>query len=136
MAYPIYQQLLDDTPDGFYLISDTAFPYGTADINGQIVAPAKSGQVFRGTQAEIEEKYLFDHEVVSYRQTAEWGMRSIQGSFGWLRLPLPINDDDYRANLLEICFRLHNLHTWRIGRNQIQSVYMPEWRKTTEEDKE
>jgi hypothetical protein len=81
VAHPIYEQLLGNTPDGFYLIADTAFPHGTADIDGQIVAPMKSGQKFRGTQAEIEEKYLFDREVVSYRQTAEWGMRSIQGSF-------------------------------------------------------
>jgi hypothetical protein len=93
VAYPIYKQLLSNTPDGFYLISDTAFPHGTADINGRIVTPMKSGQKFKGMQAEIEEKYLFDHEVVSYWQTAEWGMRSIQGSFGRLRLPLPINDD-------------------------------------------
>jgi hypothetical protein len=134
VAYPIYQQLLDNTPDGFYLISDTAFPHGTADIDGRIVTPMKSGQVFTGTEAEIEEKDLFDHEVVSYRQTAEWGMCSIQGSFGWLRLPLPIDDDNNRANLLEICFRLHNLRTRRIGRNEIQSVYMPEWRKTTQEE--
>jgi hypothetical protein len=126
--------LLEHTPDGFYLIADTAFPRGARDIDGRIVVPMKSGQTFRGTQNEIEEKELFDHEVVSYRQTAEWGMRSIQGSFGQLRLPLPIRDDQQRGNLLEICFRLHNLRTRRIGRNQIQSVYMKEWRKTTEEE--
>ncbi|KAK2465444.1 hypothetical protein APHAL10511_002798 [Amanita phalloides] len=74
VAYPIYEQLHNDTPDGFYLISDTAFPHGMADIDGQIVAPMKSGQNFSGAQAEIKEKYLFDHEVVSYWQTAEWGM--------------------------------------------------------------
>ena len=60
---------------------DTAFPRGTTDIEGRIVTPMKSGERFQGTQAEINEKYLFDREVVSYRQTAEWGMRSIQGSF-------------------------------------------------------
>jgi hypothetical protein len=64
VAYPIYKQLLSDTPDGFYLISDTAFPHGAADIDGRIVAPMKSGQKFKGTQAEIEEKYMFDREVV------------------------------------------------------------------------
>ena len=134
VAYPIYDQLLGNTPDGFYLIADTAFPRGTGDIDGRIVVPMKSGQSFTGTQAEIDERYLFDHEVVSYRQTAEWGMRSIQGSFGRLRLPLPIGNDQQRANLLEICFRLHNLRTRRIGHNQIQSVYMAEWRKTAEEE--
>ena len=105
-----------------------------ANIDGRIVAPMKAGQKITGTRDQIEEKALFDHEVTSYRQSAEWGMRSIQGSFGRLRLPLPIHNDQQRADLLEICFRLHNLRTRRIGQNQIQSVYMPEWRKTSEED--
>ena len=42
----------------------------------------KAGERITGTQAEIKEKALFDHEVISYWQTAEWGMQSIQGSFG------------------------------------------------------
>ena len=75
---------------------------------------------------EVKEKYSFDREVVSFWQTAEWGMQSIQGSFGRLQLPLPIKNDQHRANLLEICFRLHNLRTQQIGQNQIQTVYMPE----------
>ena len=61
-------------------------------------------------------------------------MRSIQGSFGRLRLPLSIHNNQQRADLLEVCFRLHNLRTRRIGRNQIQSVYMPEWRQTAQEE--
>jgi hypothetical protein len=84
---------LEHTPDGFYLIADTAFPRGTASIEGRIVAPMKTGQTFTGTQEQIEEKALFDHEVISYRQSAEWGMQSIQGSFGQLRLPLSIHND-------------------------------------------
>jgi DDE superfamily endonuclease len=133
-AYLIYKQLLENTLDGFYLFADTAFPCGQANIGGWIVVPMKAGERITGTQVEIEEKGLFDHEVVSYQQTAEWGMRSIQGSFGWLRLPLSIHNDQQWADLLKICFRLHNLHTWRIGQNQIQSVYMHEWRKTVYEE--
>jgi hypothetical protein len=98
------------------------------------MAPIKVGQRFHGTEEEIEERFAFDRELLSYRQTAEWGMRSIQGSFGRLRLPLPIEDSNLRANLLETCFRLHNLRTRRIGRNQIQKVYMPEWRRTKEDE--
>ncbi|KAF9480326.1 hypothetical protein BDN70DRAFT_832907 [Pholiota conissans] len=135
VAQPIYEKLHSKTPDGFYLVADTAFPRGTQDIEGRIIAPIKTGQRFRGTLKEIEERFEFDRELLSYRQTAEWGMRSIQGSFGRLRLPLPIEDSNLRANLLEVCFRLHNLRTRKVGRNQIQKVYMPEWRKT-KEDKE
>ncbi|KJA13320.1 hypothetical protein HYPSUDRAFT_1079676 [Hypholoma sublateritium FD-334 SS-4] len=130
VAQPIYKKLKEETPDGFYLVADTAFPRGTQDIEGRIMAPIKTGQRFRGTVEEIEERFAFDRELLSYRQTAEWGMRSIQGSFGRLRLPLPIEDTELRANLLETCFRLHNLRTRKVGRNQIQSVYEAEWRKT------
>ena len=105
VAYPIYDQLAHKTPDGFYLIADTAFPRGAADIEGRIVTPMKSGQRFTGTQAEVKEKYSFDCEVVSYRQTAEWGMQSIQGSCEQLQLPLPIKNNQHHANLLEICFQ-------------------------------
>lgn len=111
VAQPIYEKLRNNTPDGFYLVADTAFPRGTQDIEGRIVAPIKSGQKFRGTVEEIEDRFSFDRELLSYRQTAEWGMRSIQGSFGQLRIPLPIEDVNFRANLLEVCFRLHNLRT-------------------------
>jgi len=93
-------------------VADTAFPHGTVDIEGHIVAPIKTGQHFQGTTAEIKERFAYDHKLLSYHQMAEWGMRSIQGSFGCLwRLPLQINNKEERANLLEICFCLHNLRT-------------------------
>ncbi|KAF8797407.1 hypothetical protein BYT27DRAFT_7228995 [Phlegmacium glaucopus] len=134
VAQPIYEKLHNETPDGFYLVADSAFPCGTVDIEGRIMAPIKTGQHLQGTIAEIEERFAYDRELLSYRQIAEWGMRSIQGSFGRLRLPLQINDKEGRADLLEICFRLHNLHTRRVGYNEIQKVYMSEWRKTLDDE--
>ena len=76
-----------------------------------VTAPIKTGQRIRGTTAEIEERFTYDRKLLSYCQTAEWGMRSIQDSFGRLCLPLQIINKDERADLLEICFRLHNLRT-------------------------
>jgi hypothetical protein len=134
VAQPIYDKLQNETPDGFYLVADTAFPRGAVEIEGRIMAPIKSGQRLRGTDDEIEERFAYDRELLSFRQTAEWGMRSIQGSFGQLRMPLQINDKDARGDLLEICFRLHNLRTRRIGYNEIEKVYMPEWRKTLDDE--
>lgn len=69
----------------------------------------------------------FNAQLVACRQAAEWGMRSIQGSFGRLRLPLDANDDGKRRDLLEICMRLHNLRTRLVGINQIRNTYMPIW---------
>jgi hypothetical protein len=93
------------------MVADTAFPCGSAQIEGKIRAPIKSGQFICGTTAEIEDKLAFDRDLLSYRQTAEWGMRTLQGSFGRLQLPLDIGDTDAHGNLLEICVRLHNLRT-------------------------
>ena len=74
--------MLDDTPDGFYLVANTAFLQGTVEIEGCIMAPMKTGQWMHGTDEEIEEQFAYDQELLSYCQTAEWGMQSIQGSFG------------------------------------------------------
>lgn len=65
--------------------------------------------------------------ILSYRQTAEWGMQELQGSFGRLRIPLGIEDMDKRADLIETCFRLHNLRTRLVGINQIKNMYVPVW---------
>ena len=34
-----------------------------------------------------------------------------------------------RADLIESCFRLHNLCTRLVGINQIRNVYVPVWRE-------
>ena len=54
-------------------------------------------------------------------------MRALQGSFGSLRLPLDANHPNKREWLLDICVRLHQLHTWCIGINLI--MYEPIWRE-------
>ena len=134
VAQPIYEKLRSRTPAGFYLVADTAFPRGTRNIEGRICAPIKAGQRLHGTIEEIEEKLAFDRELLSYRQTAEWGNRALQGSFGRLCIPMEINHKDSRGDLLEICIRLHNLRATQVGLNQIQNVYMPQWRHTAEEE--
>ncbi|KAG6824837.1 hypothetical protein H0H92_005660 [Tricholoma furcatifolium] len=134
VAQPIFEKLRTQTPDGFYMVADTAFPRGTAQIQGRIRAPIKAGQRLQGSVEEIQEKMAFDRELLSYRQTAEWGNRTLQGSFGRLRMPLDINDAESRADTLETTVRLHNLRCRRVGFNQIQSVYMPIWHSTLEDE--
>lgn len=56
-------------------------------------------------------------------------MRELQGSFGRLRIPLGVEDMDRRGDLIESCFRLHNLRTRLVGINQIKNVYVPVWRE-------
>jgi hypothetical protein len=71
IARPIYEKLRARTPDGFYLVADTAFPRGVKQIEGKICAPIKSGQRMQGKINEIQERIAFDTELLSYRQTAE-----------------------------------------------------------------
>ncbi|KAG2747612.1 hypothetical protein P692DRAFT_201840533 [Suillus brevipes Sb2] len=109
LAHQIYASLRDHTPPTYYIVADTAFPRGTNNIHGRICAPLKQGQRLQGSVAEIDERMAFNRELLSYRQTAEWGMRGLQGAFGRLR------------DLIEICVRLHNLHAIRVGINQIRT---------------
>jgi hypothetical protein len=60
VARPIYEKLRTRTPEGFYLVADTAFPRGAKQIEGKIRAPIKTGQKIQGTATEIQEKLAFD----------------------------------------------------------------------------
>lgn len=116
------------------MVTDTAFPRGTDQILGKIKAPMKSGTRLPRDSNEREEAMRFDRQLLSYCQTAEWGMRAIQGSFGRLRVPLPINYAEARGDLLETIVRLYNLRSRTIGYNQIRSVYEPIWREGEQEE--
>jgi hypothetical protein len=125
VAENIYDKLSDRTPDDAWLVSDTAFP----NLAGKIKKPMKAGQHLHGTPAEIAELVAFDNELLSCRQAAEWGMRTIQGSFGRLKLPLPADRHRDREVILELCTRLTNVRVRTVGVSQIKSVYLPEFEK-------
>ncbi|KLO06853.1 hypothetical protein SCHPADRAFT_837453 [Schizopora paradoxa] len=133
VAQGIFDKLRKDTPDGFFLVADTAFPRGARTIEGKIRAPLKQGQRLPSDPVKRAEVERFNRQLLSCRQAAEWGMRTLQGSFGRLRLPLDIGDDKARARLLEICVRLHNVRTTLVGINQIRNTYEPIW-KDAEDD--
>ncbi len=134
IACSIYQKLQNNTPEGYYLVSDTAFPRGTRSIAGRIQAPLKSGQRLPQDPIEREKLLSYDHKLLSYRQTAKWGMRQLQGGFGCLRMPLDVNDPVGRGELLESSIRSMNLRAVRVGISQIRSVYMPCWKDAEDED--
>lgn len=88
VARPIYEKLRTETPEGYYLVTDTTFPCGTDQIHGRIRAPMKEGTRLSGNALERTEMLAFDRQLLSLRQAAEWGNRALQGSFGRLRIPL------------------------------------------------
>lgn len=134
VAQPIYEKLRIATPEGYYLVTDTAFPRGTDQIRGRIRAPMKQGDRLPADPTERWNIEQFDRQLLSFRQSAEWGMRSLQGSFGRLRVPLEVAFVDSRGDLLEICVRLQNLRTRLVGINQIRSVYLPTWKANEQEE--
>lgn len=127
VAEGIYEKLENETPDGFRLVADSAFPQGHDRVAGKILVPLKAGQQLPIDAHQRAHTLQLSRSVLSYRQTAEWGMRELQGSFGRLRIPLGTDDMDQRGDLLETCFRLHNLRTQLVGINHIKNVYVPIW---------
>lgn len=134
VARGIYEKLRTRTPDRYYLVTDTAFPRGTDQIAGRIRAPMKAGQRLPADPVQREQIERCDRQLLSYRQAAEWGMRALQGSFGRLRVPLPVEHADRRGDLLETCVRLLNVRTRLVGINQIRSVYLPIWKANEQEE--
>ncbi|OAV91607.1 hypothetical protein PTTG_04241 [Puccinia triticina 1-1 BBBD Race 1] len=109
IAEKLYVTLLEDTPPGYCIISDTAFPRKTPRLEQRILAPIKTGDKVPADPLAAARLLRLNHQLVSARQAAEWGMRSIQGSFARLKLPLPASDAKTRRGLLEIVCRLHQL---------------------------
>ena len=119
--------LSEKLPVGYYLVSDTAFPQGAGRCPGKIRAPLQAGSNLPDDPDELSHVLAFNRQLLSFRQSVEWGMRSLQGAFGRLRVPLPIEDLQFRQDLLEICIRLHNVRVRCVGINQILNVYQPIW---------
>ncbi|CUA71478.1 Cytoplasmic dynein 2 heavy chain 1 [Rhizoctonia solani] len=126
-ASHVYDQLRNKTPEGFFLVADTAFPRTSADLAGKIKTPLKVRARLSDNPVRAAEELAYSNAITSARQPAEWGMRALQGAYGRLRMPLDINNPIGRRVLLETCFRLHNLRTRLIGINQIRTVYMRQW---------
>lgn len=74
------------------------------------------------TVAEFEAIVTLHHTYTSLRQSAEWGMRALQGSFPRLRTRLTANAFVRKEIIESICY-LHNYRTDYVGINQIAAVF-------------
>lgn len=63
---------------------------------------------------------LAQQDAMSLRQTAEWGMRVLQGSFPRLKY----EESGERALMLLTTIHLYNFRTKYVGLNQIWSVFL------------
>jgi hypothetical protein len=122
IAEPLYNQLLRHTPPGYRVISDTAFPRKSARLQSRILAPVKRGDQLPTDAHDFAYLQLLNEQLVSARQAAEWGMRSIQGLFARLKLPLPASNHGFRLKLLQVVCRLHQLRCQSVGINQTATL--------------
>ena len=123
IAERLYRKLIHNTPPGFCIVSDTAFPRCTNRLDYRIVAPMKRGDCVPDNPRDYACLKIFNEQLVSARQAAEWGMRLIQGSFSRLKLPLPAMNHEFRGQVLELAVRLHQVRCRSVRINQTQTVY-------------
>ena len=82
IAQPIFETLWTRVPHNYFLVSDTAFPHSTQSIEGKIHAPLKTGKWVPNDPILLQHLLTFNWQLLSYCQTAEWGMCMLQGSLG------------------------------------------------------
>ena len=59
------------------------------------------------------------------RQSAEWGMRCLQGSFPRLKERFIYEERGERALMLRLVVLIYNYRVNTVGINQIRNIYMP-----------
>ncbi|KIM82644.1 hypothetical protein PILCRDRAFT_97457 [Piloderma croceum F 1598] len=64
VAHPIYEKLQTATPEGYYLVTNTAFPCGTSQIEGHICAPMTQGHHLPADLTEGRNLEQFDRQLV------------------------------------------------------------------------
>jgi hypothetical protein len=75
---------------------------------------------------EMPEARTLCQQATSLRQSAEWGMRAIQGSFPHLKDTLLFSEEmtDHKA-FLNLIPMLLNFRMWHVGLNQLTATYYP-----------
>jgi hypothetical protein len=104
---------------------DQGFPR-SGDLYNKFVGPI-SERARRNLPIEGRQEILRRHNIyVSLRQSSEWGMRALQGSFTRLKSRLHNNKQKRKIIITTICL-LHNFRTHLVGLNQIATVFNPEY---------
>jgi len=68
---------------------------------------------------------LVNSEASSLRQSSEWGMRGLQGSFPRIKDHFLYEENGERLPMLLCVVHLFNFRTRYVGLNQIRSVFLP-----------
>ena len=107
----------------FKLCIDQGFPRSGKLFN-KFIGPMSS-TTRRKIAPCLRKRLLVKHnKYVSLRQSSEWGMRALQGTFSRLKSRLTSNKEKRRKIILSIVL-LHNFRTHYVGLNQIATVFNP-----------
>lgn len=111
----VYEELADihERTQGIVVL-DSAFA-------GEYPFVIRSSQNVNMARDEME-MVLFQ-EATSLRQSAEWGMRALQGAFPRLKDRMRYEERGDRVKILQCMVLLHNYRVHYVGMNQIQSTY-------------
>jgi hypothetical protein len=111
---------------------DSAF--GNMDRNFLL----KSGQDLLGSSAPTRNEQNLEHQLrrqtTSARQTAEWGMLSLQTSFPRIKDRFTYEERGERRIVLKLLVLLYNMRARMIGINQIRNTYMRNLDRNANED--
>jgi len=104
---------------------DQGFPR-CGDLVDKFVGPLSKKT--RSTLSPILRSHVLSmHNIyVSLRQSSEWGMRGLQGSFSRLKSRLTSNKT-LRHKIITSIVLLHNYRTEHVGLNQIATVFNPQY---------
>ena len=109
----------------FKICVDQGFPR-SGDLLNKFVGPL-SRRARRNLPVETRRAALRRHNTyVSLRQSSEWGMRALQGTFVRMKSRLTSNKRK-RRQILTVIILLHNFRTHVVGLNQIATVFNVEY---------
>ena len=92
-----------------------------------LVGPMNERSARRLHPATCDYMRRVSNVYTSLRQSSEWGMHALQGSFPRCKKRLP-GDFRQRRLVLESIILIHNFRTDIVGSNQIKTVFDPEER--------
>jgi hypothetical protein len=104
---------------------DQGFPR-SGDAWNVLVGPMQERSARRLHPAVREYVVRVSNVYTSLQQASEWGMRGLQGSFPRFKKRLPSNSR-LRRLVIESIVLIHYFCTELVGRNQIKTVFDPEY---------
>ncbi|GMG15229.1 unnamed protein product [Phytophthora fragariaefolia] len=116
--------LADSTlnPDSRYgIVADSAFPCGN-EMAGRVLTPLKEGGLARLVPSVRRAAKIMSGAITFVRQSAEWGMGSVEKVYHRLLSPLPF-DVNKRKMRLDNLFRMANFRVRTVGISEIRTSH-------------